>query len=83
MVAELARDTTRKVCSETEKQQNQAETTHSNAKSQLEEEIGILKKQLQDAEAESKEKEQETRKVGNINASLCCLIMLAIVLSFF
>lgn len=79
MVAELARDTTRKVCSEAEKQQNQAETTHSNAKSQLEEEIGILKKQ--DAVAESKEKEQETSKVGN--ASLCCLIMLAIVLSFF
>ena len=62
-VAELAQDKTRKMRTEAEKLQNQAETTHSNVKSKLEEEIGTLKKQLQDTAAEDREKEQEARKV--------------------
>lgn len=62
-VAELAKDTTRKVRTEAEKQQNQAETTHSTVKSKLEEEILTLKKQVQDTVAENKEREQDTRKV--------------------
>ena len=45
-VGELAKDTTRKVRTEAEKQQNQAGTTHSTVKSKLEEEILTLKKQV-------------------------------------
>ena len=63
MVAELAQDKTRKMRAEAEKLQSQAEITHTNVKSKLEEEIGTLKKQLQDSVAENREKEQETRKV--------------------
>lgn len=62
-VATTAQDTTRKIQTEAKKQQTQAETTHSTNKTKLEEEIGIVKKQLQDSVAEDKEREQETRKV--------------------
>ena len=62
-VAALAKDTTRKVRNEAEKHQSQAETTHTNVKSNLEEESGTLKKQLQDTVANNKERELETRKV--------------------
>ena len=63
-VAELAQDSTRKMRAEVQKQRSQAETAHSNAKGKLEEEIATLKKQLQEAVAENKHKEQEMRKVG-------------------
>ena len=62
-VAALAQDTIRKVHSEAEKHQSQAQTTHTNTKTKLEEEIGVLKKQLQETVAENKERELETRKV--------------------
>ena len=62
-VATAAQDTARKIHSEAKKQQSQAETAHSTTKTKLEEEIGSVKKQLQDSVAEDKEREQETRKV--------------------
>jgi hypothetical protein len=62
-VATAAQDTARKIHSEAKKQQSQAETTHSTTKTKLEEEIGSVKKQLEDSVAKDKEREQETRKV--------------------
>ena len=62
-VSSAAQDTARKVRSEAKRQQTQAENSHSTAKTKLEEEIGSLKKQLQDSVAEDREREQETRKV--------------------
>lgn len=78
-VAEQAQDTTRKVRTEAEKQQNQAETTHSNVKSKSEEEIQTLKKQLQDTVAENREKEQETRKVYRFDYQLIAHILLLMI----
>ena len=62
-MAASAQDTARKIHSEAKKQETQAETTHSTTRSKLEEEIGSVKKQLQDSVADDKGREQETRKV--------------------
>lgn len=63
-VATTAQETARKMQTEAKKQQTSAETTHTNTKTNLDDEIGVLKKQLQDSVGEHKERELETRKVG-------------------
>lgn len=62
-VAEAAQESNRRTNAEAEKQQSEAQRAHATSKAKLEEEISTLKRQLQETEAENKEREQDMRKV--------------------
>ena len=66
-VANMARDSNRRIRTEAERKSTQTKTTHTTVKAKLEEEISTLKKKLQDILTENKEREQDMRKVDFFN----------------